>query len=177
MERKRELEPQRRSCWNAARIRVQRRRRPEGGRLIFLALIILELLSPPVSRSRVVVAPADPEPARRPNEYERGESFRPRNRPQRGRYTSQPSLARLMRDLRRPAARWDARWTLEGMIDDVITRRWVAERLDDGEVNRLAIYVRPGLSEESVFSAWTAEARTPVDDDDGGTPPPPALKP
>lgn len=172
-----EWEPKRRSCWKAARIRVQRRRRPEGGRLIFLALVILELLSPPVSRSWLFVAPADPEPLRRPNEYERGESFRPRNRPQHGRYPSRPSLARLMRDLRRPAARRDARRFLEGMIDDVITLRWVTERLDDGEVNRLAIYVRPGLSEESIFSAWSAEARAPVDDDDGGVPPPPALTP
>lgn len=174
MERK--SEPKRRSCWKAARIQAQRRRRPQTGHILFLALVIRELLSPPIPRPMFFAAPADPEPLRPPNEYERGESFTPRNRPSGGRYTSRPSLTRLMHDLRRPAACGDARRILEGMIDDVITRRWVAERLDDGEVNRLAIYVRPGLSEEAIFSAWSAEARVPVDDDDGG-PPPPALTP
>lgn len=167
----------RRSCWQAARSRAERRRRPGSGRMLLFAWVVLELLSPPSHGFGRFLVPANTEPPRAPNEYERGESFRPRSTQSKARYASRPSLRRLMRDLRRPAARADARKALLGMLSDPATRAWVVDRLDDEEINRVSVFVRSGVPDEAVFAAWAAEARVPEEDDDEGEPTPPKPSP
>lgn len=63
-----------------------------------------------------------------------------------------------MADLRRPAARADAAAALAPRISDPAVRAWAAERIENEEINRLAIWVRPGRSEEFVLAAWQEEA-------------------
>lgn len=138
--------------------------------------MVLDVLFPYQSRPVPVFA-RSVEPPRGPNEYERGEFFRPRPKPPGGRYASRPSLRRLMRDLRRPAARQDALEALLAIVSDPETRSWIVERIDDDEVNRISIFVRPGMSEEAVFAAWAAEARVPDEGDGGGVPTPPKPAP
>lgn len=89
------------------------------------------------------------------SDYERGYIISPS--PHRERYSEQPSMKRLMRDLRRPAARENAMQFLLARIDDVALRGWVIEQIREDRINRLAIYVRPGLSDIAVILLWMAE--------------------
>jgi len=92
-------------------------------------------------------------------DYERGHPrpFRRLSSPNGSRYRSRPPMQRLMADLRRPAARADAAAALALRISDPAVRAWAAERIDKQEINRLAIWVRPGRSEEAVLAAWQEE--------------------
>lgn len=92
-------------------------------------------------------------------DYERGYSG-----PQGGRtghrldrYSARPPMRRLMRDLRRPAARIDAERALLARLADADLREWVTERIRKDQVNRLSIFVRPGIADEAVIAAWRAE--------------------
>ncbi|MDH7784160.1 hypothetical protein QBD01_000160 [Ochrobactrum sp. 19YEA23] len=89
------------------------------------------------------------------SDYERGFSTSPK--PRHGRYSKQPTLKRLMRDLRRPAAREDAMQFLLSRIDAVALRGWVIEQIREDHINRLAVHVRPGLQDADVLKSWQAE--------------------
>ncbi|SBW14880.1 putative membrane protein [Brucella sp. 10RB9215] len=89
------------------------------------------------------------------SDYERGYSTLPK--PCRERYSEQPTLKRLMRDLRRPAACDDATQFLLARIDDVDLRGWIIEQIREDRINRLAIHVRPGLNDAAVLKSWQAE--------------------
>lgn len=73
------------------------------------------------------------------------------------RYSAPPSIRRLMRDLRRPAARLDAENTLLSTLTDIDLRHWVGERIHNDEISRLSVFVRPGISDDSVIAAWRSE--------------------
>lgn len=62
-----------------------------------------------------------------------------------------------MRDLRRPAAREDAKQLLLARIDDVGLRSWIIEEISQDQINRLAIYVRAGLNDATIIASWQAE--------------------
>lgn len=93
-------------------------------------------------------------------DYERGHPgpFRRRASSSASRYRVRPSLQQLMADLRRPAARADAAAALALRISDPAVRTWAAGRIDEGEINRLAIWVRPGRPEQFVLAVWKEEA-------------------
>lgn len=77
-----------------------------------------------------------------------------------GRYRVAPSMSRLMRDLRRPAAYNAARAALLARIgSDPDTLSWAAGLVDSGGAWRLALHARSGASDADVVSAWRAEAR------------------
>lgn len=88
------------------------------------------------------------------SDYERGYSTKPKPRE---RYIVQPTLKRLIRDLRRPAAREDALQCLLSRIDDIALRGWVIEQIREDRINRLAINVRSGLPDTAVVASWQAE--------------------
>lgn len=89
------------------------------------------------------------------SDYERGYSTTPKQ--PRERYNEQPSMKRLVRDLRRPAAREDAVQFLLARIDDVALRGWVINQIREDRINRLAIHVRSGLHDATVIASWQAE--------------------
>ncbi len=89
------------------------------------------------------------------SDYERGYTTSPK--PRRERYSEQPTLKRLMRDLRRPAAQEDAMQFLLARIDDVALRDWIIEQICEGQINRLAIHVHPNLPDPIVVASWQAE--------------------
>lgn len=89
------------------------------------------------------------------SDYERGFSTTPKQ--PRERYSERPSTKRLMRDLRRPAAREDAMQFLLARIDDVALRGWIIEQISEDRINRLAIHVHPGLPDSEVIASWRAE--------------------
>jgi hypothetical protein len=92
------------------------------------------------------------------NEYELGMPSPLRRRELgHGRYHSRPSFDRLMKDLRRPAARCEATTVLCQRIDDPETRSWVVRRIHEDDINRIAIHVRPGVPEDVILRAWRAE--------------------
>ncbi|MFS2325031.1 hypothetical protein U2P60_06380 [Brucella sp. H1_1004] len=101
------------------------------------------------------------------SDYERGFSTSPK--PHRERYSERPSMNRLMRDLRRPAARDDATQFLLAHIDDVALRGWIIEQIREDHVNRLAIHVQPGVRDATVLAAWRAELDADnITNDEGG---------
>lgn len=89
------------------------------------------------------------------SDYERGYTTSPK--PRRERYNTQPSMKRLMRDLRRPAARDDATQFLLARIDDIALRGWIIEQIREEQINRLAIHVRPGLHDAAIIASWQAK--------------------
>ena len=108
-------------------------------------------------------------PDERPiNDYERGLSgpFKHRPRPGMGRYRARPSMARLMADLRRPAARADAAAALAARITDPAVRAWVATKIADHEFNKLSIYVRPGRGDETILAAWRGEVDAEIEENE-----------
>lgn len=79
-----------------------------------------------------------------------------------GRYdNSRPSLARLLRDLRRPAARQAAADMLLARLPtgEARLREWVAEQLDDGSLSALALWTRPGMGDDEIIATWKGAAR------------------
>lgn len=103
------------------------------------------------------------------SEYERGLGgeylFLPRRRyGGNNRYCSAPSFTRLMLDLKRPAASRDAREVLLARISDPVTLEWVSNQIASGDLYKLAMWVRPWMSERDVLEAWrmaaVAEAAT-----------------
>ena len=89
------------------------------------------------------------------SDYERGylRSLKPR----RERYIEQPTMKRLMCDLRRPAAREDATQYLLARIDDLALREWLIEQIRNERINRLAVHVRPSMGEAMIIASWQAE--------------------
>ncbi len=161
-----------RSCWQQARIQAKRRHRPSNSKFLLWLLALAEFLFQPVVKRPAMSVP---EFSRPPNEYERGDDFRTRSASAMvERYRSRPTLQKLMKDLRRPAARTDARLELEKRISDPTTRLWALAHIDGDELNCLSIYVRPGTSEEDTMAAWHSEAHPIPDEEDSvGSPPPP----
>ena len=79
-----------------------------------------------------------------------------------GRYDStRPTLARLLRDLRRPAARQVAADMLLARLPtgEAGLREWVAEQLDDGSLSALALWARPGMGDDEIIATWKGAAR------------------
>ena len=144
------------SCIEIALARARQARRQKKYPIQVGWVFIAALLSLRTS----VMPPATPYRAAADNDwpisdYERGYSTSPK--PRRERYNTQPSMKRLMRDLRRPAARDVATQFLLSRIDDVALRSWVTEQIREGRINRLAIHVRPGLPDNTVIASWQAE--------------------
>ncbi|PQA72320.1 hypothetical protein [Brucella oryzae] len=92
------------------------------------------------------------------SDYERGYSTSRKLRLER--YSEQPSMKRLMRDLRRPAAREDAMQFLLARIDDIDLRGWVIKQIRQDQINRLSTHVRPGLDDAFVIASWQVELDT-----------------
>lgn len=173
----------RRGCWRVrlARARQARAaaRKANAGRLLAWLLFLLALLSIPVADFRATPAratvkrkpmpvpplvPDDGGASRPPSPYELGAppSLRPRWSPHAGRYGgSRPTLARLLRDLRRPAAGREAADVVMARIPagDAELRDWVQEQLDDGSLTALMMWAQPGLTETDVFACWKEAAR------------------
>ena len=148
------------SCAEIALIRARQARRQKKNPILVGWIFIAALLA---TRSTSVIQPARPCYSDADNDwpisdYERGYSTSPK--PRRERYSEQPSMKRLMRDLRRPAAREDAMQFLLARIDDIALRRWVIEQIREDRINRLAVHVRPGLSDTAVIASWWAELDT-----------------
>lgn len=172
-----------RRCWNArlsrAQLARQRARRRRAGWLLAWLLFALAFLSPAV----VVAAPdAEREGARRagggdyggvsrsvsPFQSDAPNTLRPRWVSQSGRYGgSRPSLARLLRDLRRPAARREAADMLLARLPagEVRLRDWVAEQLSTGSVTPLATWARSGMPDGDIIAAWRGAARREAESD------------
>lgn len=179
----------RRGCWRArlahARQASAAARRANAGRLLAWLLFLLALLSIPVAdfraaptapvvRRKPVAAPPllqdDGEPDRPATPYELGAppSLRPRWSPHAGRYGgSRPTLTRLLRDLRRPAARQEAADVLMARIPagDAELHDWVQEQLDDGSLTALVMWAQPGLTETDVFACWKEAARRQAEEE------------
>lgn len=105
-----------------------------------------------------------PEPAYQPTPRELGVPGLLRHRPGgrlHGRYRAPPSMSRIFRDLKRPAAHDAARAALLARVgSDRDTLAWVAGLIDVGMEWRLALHARSGASDSDVVSAWRAEAKT-----------------
>lgn len=146
-----------RSCWQVARSRAQQVRRRGRNRLLVALAFVLALLWVPISVPR--------NGGRRLSlgewpvtEYERGPVGPQRRRqPRRDRYATRPSIRRLMRDLRRPAARAEAERVLLARLPDADLRAWASNHIRKDRINRLSIYAREGIPEEDVIAAWQAD--------------------
>lgn len=160
---------ERRGCVAVARHRAARARRKGAHPALVALLFVWWLMSGWNSPPRSSIFPAPPSPlepvegndhAEWPvTEYERGpaEPVRQRGRAGAGRYRTRPPLVRLIRDLRRPVARQDATMALASRLADADLRAWVVERIVLGDIARLALHVRSGRDEGSVFEAWQRE--------------------
>ncbi len=144
------------SCVEIAVTRARQARRQKKHPVLIGWIFIAALLSIRSSISSPAVLPLDDSGHHwLISDYERGYSTSPK--PRRERYIEQPTMKRLMRDLRRPAAREDAMQFLLARIDDVALRGWVIEQIREDRINRLAIHVHPGLHDAAVISSWQAE--------------------
>lgn len=145
------------SCTQIALTRARQARRQKKHPVLIGWVFIAALLS---IRSTPVVLPATPCRSEADDDwpisdYERG--YATSTKPRRERYGEQPSMKRLMRDLRRPAAREDAVQLLLTGIDDIALRGWIIEQIREDQINRLAIHVHPGLPDTAVIGSWQAE--------------------
>lgn len=171
-----------RRCHARALQRARMARRQGRNRLVALLIFIWTLLSAIASSSKGAGLPRKapsrcPRASRTPEmdawpvtDYERGLGGDVFLQPRRfvsgtGRYRSRPTLARLMADLRRPAAREDAAHALLSRISDPVTRTWAAGRIVGGEINRLSIWVRPGRTEADTLAVWRDEADAALADE------------
>lgn len=156
-------------CWAAAKARARQARHRGMSPVLIWLLFVWWVLSGPVRGLPVrVLRGSQPQPANRKfeerpcdwpvSDYERGAPghLRPR-RAGGGRYSTRPSLMRLMKDLRRPAARTEAASVLLARIPEADVREWVKERLAEDEISRLSVRVRAGWPEEDIFAAWRAD--------------------
>lgn len=144
------------SCAQIALTRARQARRQKKHPILIGWAFIAALLS----LRTPVIQPATPRRSEADNDwpisdYERGYSTSPK--PHRERYNAQPSMKRLMRDLRRPAAREDAVQFLLARIDDIGLRGWVIEQIREDRINRLAIHVHPSLPDTAIIASWQAE--------------------
>lgn len=144
------------SCWEIALARARQARRQKKHPILIGWVFIAALLS----IRTPVMQPATPQQSDADNDwpisdYERGFCTSPKSHRQR--YSEQPSMKRLIRDLRRPAARDDAKQFLLARIDDVALRGWIIEQIREDRINRLAIYVRSGLHDVTIIALWQAE--------------------
>ena len=176
----------RRNCWDvrltrARQARAAARKRKAGWLLVWL-MFGLALLSPPqpvysvasARRRKAVAAPplaADDgglHPPASPHELGAPGALQPRRRLELGRYGGRrPALARLLKDLRRPAARQDAADMLMARMpagDDEL-RDWVQEQLDSGSITALALWARPGFTEADIFADWKEAARRQAEEE------------
>lgn len=171
----------RKGCHAIAAQRARMARRQGRNRLIVMLIFVWAILSGPFRSppaSQPDRGPSCPPPSSGHAEggdwpvtdYERGMGgdllLPPRSTAASGtgRYRSQPSLAKLMSDLRRPAAREDAALVLLARIVDPVIREWVAARIAKDEINRLSIWVQPGRTEATIMAAWRGEADAALDD-------------
>lgn len=148
------------SCAKIALTRARQARRQKKNPILVGWIFIASLLS---IRSTPVMQPAMPCRSAADNDwpisdYERGYSTSPK--PHRERYNTQPTMNRLMRDLRRPAAREDATQFLLARIDNIALRGWVIEQIREDRINRLAIHVHPDLPDTATISLWQVELDT-----------------
>lgn len=144
------------SCWEIAFSRARQARRQKKHPILICWTFIAAL----ISLRTLVMQPSTPQQSDANNDwpisdYERGYTTSPK--PRRERYSEQPSMKRLMRDLRRPATREDAMQFLLAHIDNIALRGWIIEQVQEERINRLAIHVHPGLSDTVVISSWQAE--------------------
>ncbi|WP_433848820.1 hypothetical protein [Brucella pseudogrignonensis] len=147
------------SCIEIALARARQARRQKKHPIQVGWVFIAALLSLRTS----VMPPATPYRAAADNDwpisdYERGYSTS--RKPRRERYSVQPSIIRLLRDLRRPAAREDAMQFLLARIDDIALRGWIIEQIREDQINRLAIHVHPGLHDAAIIASWQAKFDT-----------------
>lgn len=167
----------RKNCHAIAKARARQARRKGSNPFLVALVFVWAFLSSALSTPRVVSppsrmpVPSDPgadqaAPDERPmNDYERGLAGPFRHRPNHmRRYSARPSMARLMADLRRPAARADAAAALAVRITDPAVRAWVATKIADHEFNRLSIYVRPGRDDETILAAWRGEVDAEIEE-------------
>lgn len=162
----RRTKKRRKDCCGVAMRRARRARQKGFNPVLVWLLFMGAFLSAPFGlRALLRRVPEYPNGHASPDDwpvtdYERGHSgpFKRRSSPNGSRYRSRPSMQRLMADLRRPAARADAATALALRISEPAVRTWAAERIDKEEINRLAIWVRPGRSEEGILAAWQEEA-------------------
>lgn len=145
------------SCAEIALTRARQARRQKKNPILVGWIFIAALLS---LRSAPVMEPTTPCRSAADNDwpisdYERGYSTSPK--PHHERYDTQPTMNRLMRDLRRPAAREDATQFLLARIDNIALRGWVIEQIREDRINRLSIHVHPSLSDSAVIASWRAE--------------------
>lgn len=147
----------RKSCVEIALTRARQARRRKMNPILIAWVFVAALLSPhsTVARQHLSLTQNDAADDWPMSDYERGYSTS--SKPRRERYSTQPSMKRLMRDLRRPAAREDVMQFLLARIDDVALRGWVIEQIREDRINRLAIHVHPGLHDAAVISSWQAE--------------------
>jgi len=145
------------SCVEIAVTRVRQARRRKMNLILIAWAFVAALLSPrsTIERQHSGLSQNDAADDWPISDYERGYSTSPKLR--RERYSEQPSIKRLMRDLRRPAARENAMQFLLARIDDVALRGWVIEQIREDQINRLAIHVHPGLPDTAVIASWRAE--------------------
>lgn len=146
------------NCWEIAVIRARQARRQKKHPILIGCAFIISLL--PIRA--YVMQPAVPHRPEADNEwpisdYERGYSTL--LRPHGERYRGQPSLKRLMRDLRRPGARDYATKCLLDRIDDIALRGWIIRQIDEDHISRLATHVRPSLHDEVIIASWLAEMK------------------
>ncbi len=174
----------RKGCLRAARHRARMASRAGRSRTVALLVFLWAFLTGPYGATAASgmrpILPSSALPAgetRLVNDYERGlggdHCVSHRRSQGLGRYRGVPSIARLLRDLRRTAACEDATKILLSRIPDPVTRQWVRERILASEVNRLAVWVRPGTDDREVFKAWRSEADSDHLDqlNDDGQPP------
>ncbi|MDM8345579.1 hypothetical protein P8H26_09255 [Pseudochrobactrum sp. sp1633] len=144
------------SCWEIALARARLARCQKKHPILIGWAFIAALLS----IRTPFMQPATPQQFDSDNgwsisDYERGFSTTPKQ--PRERYNEQPTLKRLMRDLRRPAAREDAKQFLLARIDDVGLRGWIIDQIHQERINRLAVHVRHGMHDAKVITSWQAE--------------------
>ncbi|WP_408913683.1 hypothetical protein [Brucella pseudogrignonensis] len=144
------------SCAEVALTRARQARRQKKHPILIGWVFIAALLSIRSSTSSQAMLPLDDSGHDWPiSDYERGYSTSPKQ--PRERYNTQPSIKRLMHDLRRPAARDDAMQFLLARIDDITLRGWIIEQIREDRINRLAIHVHPNLPDCVVVASWQAE--------------------
>ena len=152
-------------CWEIALVWARQARRQKKPPILIGWAFIAALLS----LRTLVMQPATPQQSDVDNDwpisdYERGYTTSPK--PRRERYSEQPSMKRLMSDLRRPAAREDAMQFLLARINDAALRGWVIEQIRAECINRLAIHVHTNIPDTAIIASWQAELESEKATDD-----------
>lgn len=142
-------------CGEIAMARARRARREKKHLVVIGWIYITALLSIRTANTLLAVPRPDAGDDWPISDYERGFSSLPKQ--PRERYNVQPSMKRLMHDLRRPVAREDAMQVLLARIDDGGLRGWVIGQIREDKINRLAIHVRPSLGDAEIIASWQAE--------------------